>query len=170
MELAERWTRLYQYPQICIHIYPRGRPGYIMKTTYIRTFIYLKDPPGSAASSPAGPLGSWSACCGPGGSPWRKVRLSKILTNLRSLNKDWVIQADHLPDGPSSIQPGPLRIWSACWGPGGFNQRIRAGNDDAGLSIEFYLRFFSCCSDIGMDWIRLNDRFRFSSLVSLPVS
>ena len=33
-----------------------------------------------------------------------------------------------------------------------------------------YLRFFSCCSDMGMDWMRLNERFRFSSFVSFPVS
>ena len=101
----------------------------------------------------------------------KKVYSTKILlTNLGSLNKDLVIQADQLHDGPASIQAGPLRIWSACWGPGGFNQRIRAGNEDTRLSMKFYLRFFSCCSDIGIDWIWLNDRFRFSSLVSLPVS
>ena len=101
----------------------------------------------------------------------KKVYSTKILlTNLGSLNKDLVIQADQLHDGPASIQVGPLRIWSACWGPGGFNQRIRAGNEDTRLSMKFYLRFFSCCSDIGIDWIWLNDRFRFSSLVSLPVS
>ena len=35
---------------------------------------------------------------------------------------------------------------------------------------EYYLRFFNCCSDMGMDWMMLKERFRFSSLVSLPVS
>ena len=43
MELAERWTRLYHYPQICIHIYPRGRPGYIMKTTQIDMYRYIPE-------------------------------------------------------------------------------------------------------------------------------
>ena len=39
-----------------------------------------------------------------------------------------------------------------------------------GRGLKTYLRFFSCCSDIGMDWMRLNERFRFSSLVSFPMS
>jgi len=43
-------------------------------------------------------------------------------------------------------------------------------NRDVLMMRVCYLRFFNCCSDMGMDWRRLNERFRFSNFVNLPVS
>ena len=154
MELAERLTWL--YPQNCLFLalFFWNWTGKDEKYLFINTWEINKVELLQAKQ------GHWEA----GQLVVVQVDLpegKKSIFNKDSADKSWFSQQRF---GHSSWPA------SACWGPGGFNQRIRAGNEDTRLSMKFYLRFFSCCSDIGIDWIRLNDRFRFSSLVSLPVS
>ena len=130
MELAERWTRLYHYPQICIHIYPRGRPGYIMKTTQIDMYRYIPE------------RSTRFSCFKPSRAIGKLVSL--LWSKWISLEDNWY-------------------NWWCTW-------MVQLVVHLMVYLDEYYLRFFNCCSDMGMDWMRLNERFTFSSLVSLPVS